>query len=266
MSIYSLFALFATFASLTSLTLTNAYFPEGSCGAQPCAWSPYDFAWSSIDNNGTFGKFCFNVIPRASGICDGPCCTKFETLFMKFVVKSSPVCNKHINQVSINGIKKGGGVFFDLYDVNDTSAQLRVTSMSYNNVTVQNATFCIVTTPPCNDIATFCDGPCMYSIYDPYAHTCCPTCLFYDEGHMPLFPGIPLLKPPPSPSPSTLPPSPPYEPYPPDYTAQPNTPLPPKPKPSPMPSPSPPKPKQPPPPPPLPPFPVNSPPVLFLKP
>lgn len=237
----------------------SAYFPAGSCAAQPCSWSPYDFTWSFIDNVG--GAFCFNVVPKA---CEGPCCATFEKLFMKFVIKTKAECKPYFRQVNINGQKKGGGVFFDIYNTYNES-ELRVTSMAYNNLTVTDQTFCIFVNPPCNDILTFCNGaPCMFSIYDPYTHACCPTCSFLG-GNMttPIFSPIPwTLLPlpmhfsPPSPSPLSLSPSPPPPNPPPSPLSHPPPPNPPPPSPTPTLAPSPPRK----PPPPFPPFPIYSPP------
>ena len=128
-------------------------FPRGSCPAQPCDWSPYNFMWTNV----TPGSFCFNVVPAAAG-CEGPCCATFENLLMKFVVNTVPDCKTAFKQVNINGVRKGGGVFFDVYGINNSESELRVTSMSYNNMTVGNLTFCIIVSAPCDSLDTKADA------------------------------------------------------------------------------------------------------------
>ena len=266
-----LLLLFTLFASTS-----YASFPRGSCPTQKCSLSPYEFVWSSVTN----GSFCFKVVPSAS--CTGPCCPIFNNLFMKFVINTQTNCSQYFQQVNINGIKKPGGVFFDKFGLNNSESELRVTSMTYNNETISNVTFCIITNKPCNTLETFCNGPCQYSIYEPYKHQCCPTCYFTPQTAnspplwtnppwIPFEPDFPISSPPlpiSSPSPplprSPSPPkqarsprqSPPWYPFEPDY---PPPPPPPPPLPS---SPSPPSPSTlpPSPPPNLPPFIFNIPP------
>ena len=154
------------------LHVTSAYFPRGSCPAQPCSRSPYNFVWTNV----TPGSFCFSVVPTHD--CQGECCDRFEQMFVKFVINTLPWCKTAFQQVNVNGLKKGGGVFYDLYGINNSESELRVTSMSYNNVTIANVTFCILSAPPCDTLDTFCNGQCKFSVYDPFTHTCCPTCFF----------------------------------------------------------------------------------------
>ena len=199
---------------LPFMTSTTAYFPAGSCAAQKCSMSPYDFQWTSIDN--VNGQFCFNVIPRPSDGCVGQCCSVFQQLFMKFVIKANPSCKSAFRQVNINGVRKPGGVFYDIYNTNES--ELRVTSMTYNNVSVVGNTFCILMNSPCNNLATFCNGPCIFSVYNPYTHTCCPTCSFLNNGTFSMSPPPPptqVLSPPPSPPPPQVLASPPPPPSPP---------------------------------------------------
>ncbi|NBQ39935.1 MAG: hypothetical protein EBU34_09160, partial [Alphaproteobacteria bacterium] len=115
-------------------------FPRGSCPAQPCDWSPYNFMWTNV----TPGSFCFNVVPAAAG-CEGPCCATFENLLMKFVVNTVPDCKTAFKQVNINGVRKGGldrktlliaianACVIALYTIVDgTGGRLSGHSISYN--------------------------------------------------------------------------------------------------------------------------------------
>ena len=187
---------------LLLLLLPTAYasFPAGSCATQSCSMSPYMFEWKTIDNNN--GLFCFDVIPQP---CSGPCCSVFQKLFMKWVMKTNPACKSAFGQVNINGLKKPGGVFYDLY--NNNEAELRVTSMTYTNTTINGNTFCIIMKSPCQHLETLCNGKCFFSVYEPYQHKCCPTCNFLNEY-------ISYTPPPPL---SSVPPPLPWPPYTPPY-------------------------------------------------
>jgi hypothetical protein len=219
-----------------------ARFPNGKCAPQPCNWSPYAFAWTSVDN--VKGRFCF-VVNDPLESCVGKCCQGFIDRLMKFVIKVSPACKPSFKNVTINGIRKGGGVFYDLYGTSE--AELRVTSMTLNQTAAKSSTFCINAITPCTSLETFCSGPCMYSVYDPYAHECCPTCLFSSAPipNLELSPPLPtpILSSPPPPLPLQIPnlelfppvPEPPPPPPPLPIPAPPPPPLPPPPPPTPFP-------------------------------
>lgn len=185
---------------LLLLPTAYAYFPAGSCAAQSCSMSPYMFEWKTIDNNN--GLFCFDVVPQP---CFGPCCSIFQDRFMKWVIKTNPSCKSAFGQVNINGLKKPGGVFYDMYN-NNNESELRVTSMTYTNTTITGNTFCIIMKSPCQNLNTFCNGKCLFSVYEPYQHKCCPTCNFLNE-----------YKSETPPSPSSVPPPVPWPPYSPLY-------------------------------------------------
>jgi hypothetical protein len=165
------------FVALFCLTQSTAVFPMGSCATTDCMGSPYDFVWTLIDQNA--GLFCFDIHNKITAGNSNACATSFQNQFTKFVIKSQPICQNAFVQVNINGHKKGGGVFFSTFGINNSEAELRVTSMAYTNKTIPGNTFCLIVKPPCNDLATFCGGDtCYYSVYDPFTHDCCPVCMF----------------------------------------------------------------------------------------
>jgi len=238
---------FIYYLSLFSLKNTvNASFPNGSCKAQPCEGSPYRMEWLNVTDQ---GQFCFQVISSASSStteCIEPCCSVFENLLKKFVIRSSPVCKTAFKMVTMNGIKKGGGVFFDLFGAGE--AELRITSLNLNVTTAPSTVFCVSMSSPCQTLDAFCNGPCLYSVYDPYTHTCCPTCMFntFYPLNPPPYIGVNMSPYPVEatfPSPVSPSPSPPNSPSPsPQNPPSPSRPNPPSPSPPNPPSPSPPNP------------------------
>lgn len=160
---------FAIFLTFFSFSMVDCYFPIGKCWQTDVIGSPYVLTWNLIDNNA--GKFCF-VVNNILGV-ESPCADLFRSLTKKIVIKSNPLCKNSNIQVFIDNVKKGGGVYFDLYGSDE--AELRITSMNYTNNTIEGRTFCIVAKEPCNNLNALCSGnSCTYSIYDPADHECCP--------------------------------------------------------------------------------------------
>ena len=194
----------------------DASFPNGQCAAQLCNGSPYSLSWLPTS---PANSFCYTVTPIDQLLCIGPCCANFDNLLKKIVIKTTPTCKTSFKQINIDGIKKGGGVFFDLYGAGE--AELRMTSMTFNRTSIVGRTFCILMSAPCNTLDTFCNGPCIYSIYDPDTHTCCPTCMFGTQSQTPPpQTSLPQSPPPTTPSPfwpiwQALSPPPPMSPPPP---------------------------------------------------
>lgn len=220
------------------LTFTEAYFPDGRCYVNSCDASPYQFK--------TINQTCFSIEKQACiDTSVYQCCTVFEKLLNKIVIKSDPICKNTVSAVYINGIKKPGSVFFDLNSENE--GQLRITNLQLTNYP-DFTTVCIISKDPCANLTTFCPDQCMIAAFNTDTHTCCPTCDLL---------GKKVLMPPPSPPP----PPPPKSPPPPSSPPPPKSPLSPSPSPSPPPkSPSPPPPPPPSPPPPPPPSPPPPPP------
>ena len=89
-----------------------------------------------------------------------------------------------VPQVTVNGVKKGGGVYFDIYPgpPGTNLGELRVTSLLLNATTAPGVDICITLAAPCNSMQLFCSGGgggaggtfCAYAAFDPLLHTCCP--------------------------------------------------------------------------------------------
>lgn len=160
-------------AFLIPLSTINAGFPNGRCYVNSCSSSPFDIHVTQA----TRGRLCFVVKdkPCVETSTRYSCCKLFENNLNKIVISAQRQCNSSIEQVSINGERKGGGVFFDDYD---TFAELRVTSLRMNKTSVRDKEFCIHLKEPCDLPSTFCslDGSCKTAIFDAAGHTCCPTC------------------------------------------------------------------------------------------
>ena len=156
--------------------IVNGYtvFPAGKCPPQNCeVFNPYILkpnASSLLDD-----KLCFTVEPR---ICDSQnfCCNDLKIVFEKLAFKTFPECFYSIEKVTINGIKKGGGVYITNYT---GFTELKVTAIRWTINQALYSTFCIHLRRPCETIQKFCRGDeCTYSVYNPFTHECCPTCNF----------------------------------------------------------------------------------------
>ncbi len=207
----------------------SARFPAGSCYPQPCQNSPYRLEWDD--------QMCFSVYNTDD--CFGQCCDRFRANLQKVVVKTNASCKSAFQMVTIDGSKKPGGVFFDVYS--DIEGELRITSLYSNNVSITGKRFCVKVDPKseCSNPTVFFQGDMIYySVYDPYKHDCCPVCF-----SMPFYPSF--LPPPPLQA---------FSPPPPAFSPPAFSPPPPPPAFSPPPPPPPPAFSPPPPPPPPPAF------------
>lgn len=202
---------------------TYTTFPAGSCRPQSChTHNPYELVpvgefYEKAEHS---KSICFRVEYKG---CDGPCCETLTRVLEKIAIKVNPQCGRaSYTGVTIDGVKKGGGVYFE---DNLGFSELRVTSLRWNASTGVGKTICIDgLRAPCPNALTFCSddrsdtenefGGCVYSVYDPFSHRCCPTCPF--EGFatngdvIPMIPIITPLQPTPPPHPSL--PSPPSSP------------------------------------------------------
>lgn len=255
-------------ATLLAAVPANANFPRGRCSDGACTSSPYALRWQSMTENvgSGGGRFCFVVERQTCIQTQQRCCDMLADKLYKVVLSVNPTCNRRIANVTIDGVRKGGGVFFDLYGADE--AELRITNMPYNITTGPGRVICINTMAPCGTLSAFCANPdgtaagtCKFSIFDPLTHICCPTCniLARSIGGFQSPPPSPkiLVSPPPPPKavspkpPSPLPPRLPFAPatpmapgvFPPDPPTPDIPPAPPSPLPKQSP-PSPPSPKQ----------------------
>jgi hypothetical protein len=108
-----------------------------------------------------------------------------KNVFEKIAFKTYPECFNSVEKVTINGIKKGGGVYITNYT---GFTELKVTAIRWTINDALYKTFCVHLRPPCQTLNEFCRGSsCTYSVYDPFTHDCCPTCdfVFSDVPYMP---------------------------------------------------------------------------------
>lgn len=174
---------------LSSLAVyANAGFPTGRCYVPTCEASPYDLTWvSQTDIGGGNVRACFNVTSKPC-IDDAyrqyGCCGIFNNLLYKIVLASQPSCAHSVKAVYLNGVKRGGGIYFDNYE--GQHSELRITNLNIPGSNAPGKTFCIDLAPPCASIADFCveerSQLCKFSIFDTGAHQCCPTCYMLDKS------------------------------------------------------------------------------------
>lgn len=202
----------------------------------------------------TSTTFCFKIdmAPTCQPDPYG-CCSLFEQNLIKILITTYTRCISKKLVVTLNGVKRGGGIYFD--SLSSTEAQLRITNLGMNKSNVAGGvTICLTPPLPCNSVESFCGPNCQYAIFDPFRHACCPTCPFpfsdlngYVQNLPPPPPESPPSPPPPQshpPPPESPPPPPPESPPTPPPESPPESPPPPPPE-----SPPPPPPKSPPPPP-----------------
>jgi hypothetical protein len=114
--------------------------------------------------------------------------------------------------VTVGGVPKGGGIYMDAADNSSgVVAELRLTDLKLNASLAEGKQIClhVSSTLPnatCASAAQLCQdgtgGPCMFSVFDPIGHVCCPTCSFPFPTHatMPAPALAPRLASPPPPS------------------------------------------------------------------
>lgn len=187
-------------------------FPYGRCYVRSCDSSPYQ--WTVTDDQ--IGKFCVQVTGKTCNETHPTykCCGLFTQNLHKIVFPTR--CNKSLDYVTVNNVRKSGGVFLDTYS---THNELRVTTLRLDATTAQGMVICVYLKKGI-DCPKFCeddDGLCKITVFDPAGHTCCPTCILDSLGALtspapPPLPGStrpPLRSPAPSPSPAAKAPSPP---------------------------------------------------------
>lgn len=160
--------------ALLSATSNSDAFPEGRCYDRQCSFAPYKLAVTKD----THGKACFKFTPQECVDSPFKCCGKFNTTLTKVVFQARPTCKQALTGATINGTKKAGGVFFDLYK-NATIGEVRITSMSLSRAQALATEICVLLRDPCPTLSSFCgssNGGCFYALFDPLQHSCCPTC------------------------------------------------------------------------------------------
>ena len=158
-----------------ALSQTYSIFPAGSCRPQQCTThSPYVLTPSDKWNS---SSICFIINQKSCNTTEEQCCTILRNRLQKIVIKTSPNCRGSYEQVTIDGVRKGGGVEFRDYD---GFSELVISSLRMNESSALGRELCIFLNDLCATIDSFCglNNTCVYSIYDPFTHNCCPRCRF----------------------------------------------------------------------------------------
>lgn len=177
--------LLAVLASTSSAVANRYTFPYGKCYDKKCDSSPYRLTWLPVE---TPGEYCMRFQTKPCNDTEYNCCSTLSKALVKFELHVRTECKKALKRVTIDGVTKGGGVFFDVYT--DTDSELRVTSLvGLNSGNVENKTFCVHVGPPCIPLSNFLKTN-NTAIWEVAKHECCPRCMAsYDD----------ILRPPPPP-------------------------------------------------------------------
>ena len=170
-------------------------FPYGACTSKKCDASPYLVNMLSVVSD---TSLCFRIeyLPER---CVGNCCAVLSNTFQKLVIKTKPECRASVKNVTVDRVRKGGGVYFDVYP---QLAELRLTAFQSNGTMINGKVVCVNLADPCSTVGSFCDSTveCRVAIFDPFAHVCCPTCNMPISTPTPSLP-IQSYRPPPPPPP-----------------------------------------------------------------
>ena len=162
--------------TLLLLPFTTHAFPYGRCYVPKCKHAPFQAFLTQEEPN----KFCFQFQKKTCTNESYNCCDRFQNLTYKFVMPSLPVCNKSLDYVTINTLKKPSSVFFDIYG---SKAELRLTALNMKEPRFLNAEFCVYlkNNSACSTYESFCrltrtNKKCSIALFDPSEHDCCPHC------------------------------------------------------------------------------------------
>ena len=179
---------FVFWLATTAVVVDASRFPSGSCSVRNCASSPYVFTWvNETQLSPTTGQMCFEVTRAATCLEDYPtwCCTTLKNNANKILITSPVECRSAVTEVTWNGVKRTGGVYFDIFDeeTSNPRGEFKITNLLSNFWVMYESSFCITTKAPCTTIATFCKDPtndrdinCKATFYDVEQHKCCPAC------------------------------------------------------------------------------------------
>lgn len=182
------FMISSTFMLMLSGMATASRFPSGSCSVRNCMSSPYVFTWvNETQISPTSGRMCFEVTQAPSCVEEPPtwCCTTLKNNANKILMTSPVECRYAVTEVTWNGVKRGGGTYFDVFDeeIGNPRGEFKITNLQSNFWVMFGSSFCITTKTPCTTIDTFCKDPtndrdvaCKATFYDVDAHKCCPAC------------------------------------------------------------------------------------------
>jgi len=182
----SLLLLFLSYA-------TSYQFPYGRCYDSKCTSTPYRLQWISETITNNTGKYCLQLTKQECTNTKYNCCNLLNNNFNKFELHVKTECKNALNYVTINNIKKGGGVYFDIYT--SKQSELRITNLK--NITTDTI-MCIILKEPCVSLSDFLFSN-NTAIWEVKKHECCPQCILdklYSTPPYPRHPAFPSLPPP----------------------------------------------------------------------
>ncbi|GAX84966.1 hypothetical protein CEUSTIGMA_g12387.t1, partial [Chlamydomonas eustigma] len=192
---------------VTTLSSSQGWsFPYATCGSYACsAGTPYSMTVVTDQP----GQMCFKMWDNG---CNSTCCAALRALTNKVEFRTSPICNTSIDSVFVNGVQRGGGIYFDTFS--ETEARLRITNLRWTQNQGASALICVNLKPghcysPGDSLCMGApSGQCVYSMVPYDSGTgCCPVCTTGPQVE--LSPPLTMPSPPPPPPPAPPPPSPP---------------------------------------------------------
>lgn len=197
--------LLTIFLSLFATPYAEYSFPTGLCYDKKCGSSPYEMRWVSSIDVGDATEHCISLTTRPCIESQYKCCSQLEADFKKFVMHVRPECKPALRSVTVNGIVKKGGLYYETYT--DRDAELKITALSGINTTTANKTrICMTFAAPCrslDDLCVFKDGLCYTAAWETIKHECCPRCTILNADSPPF---VATVRSPPPPAASPPPP------------------------------------------------------------
>ena len=184
-----------------------AVFPLGACSVRACEASPVTLSldpWApgpnespdptddagdpndnAHDDGPTPDGFCFHLhqsnskSPCVDANPASRCCDVFRNTLNKIVLKSRPACRGQVLAVTVDGVRKAGGVGF-VVSPDGTLGELRISSLATNASAADGKRICLEFLPgsACSSPDAFFGDPTHpYALYDVARNLCCPTCM-----------------------------------------------------------------------------------------
>lgn len=180
-----MFGVFSVVLLSLACSSVHATFPTGRCYSHSCEATPFDISWVSqtpAPQNRNIA--CFKVTSKSCfDSTNLNCCEGFESLLHKIKLATSATCERSVVSVTVNGTKKGGGIYFEK---DDDHSELILTTLRIPGSKAVNTEFCLTLQPPCNTIEQYCveprSGLCKFAIYNDPGHACCPSCIMLDKS------------------------------------------------------------------------------------
>lgn len=177
-----------------------AAFPIGRFGDTACASAPFGLRWVRQPAAGCAagapagaegeagagagtGALCFVMRRRptcASAVPRYDCCARLGATVEKIALETRPACVAAISHVTLNGTRKGGGVYAQRDG--DARAELRITALRMPAATLLATRFCVHLQATAATAAAGCGpspaalGAARYALITPTNHDCGPAC------------------------------------------------------------------------------------------